>query len=148
MSFSSKDFAKVGAAMQVQVPDRLLHRGVLAAATDAAFSAERNHPVTLIDLPSRTLSATVGGLAPGQASNRHRHNYETIVVILKGRGRSVIEGRVVAWEAGDALYVPVWAWHHHENSSSDESCQYLACENAPLLQNLGGIALREEWSES
>jgi gentisate 1,2-dioxygenase len=104
--------------------------------------------VTLVDLPSKTLSATVGGLHPGQSSNRHRHNYETIIVILKGRGRSVIEDRVVEWTTGDALYVPVWAWHHHENASADESCQYLACENAPLLQNLGGIALREEWSDA
>ena len=84
------------------------------------------------------------GSSPDKRSNRHRHNYETIIVILKGHGRSVIEDHVVEWAAGDAIYVPVWAWHHHENLSDRDECQYLACENAPLLQNLGGIAVREE----
>ena len=144
MAFSSKDFSQVKSEVEVSVPARLRHAGALNAAADGAFSAERKHPVTLVDLPSRTLSVTVGGLFPGQASNRHRHNYETIIVILKGHGRSVIEDHVVEWAAGDAIYVPVWAWHHHENLSDRDECQYLACENAPLLQNLGGIAVREE----
>jgi gentisate 1,2-dioxygenase len=58
-------------------------------------------------------------------------------------GRTFIEDKVVEWKSGDAIYVPVWAWHYHENQS-DTLCRYVACENAPLLQNLGGIALREE----
>jgi gentisate 1,2-dioxygenase len=144
MPFGSKDFAKVPARLTAEVPERLAHRNVLDSRADDAFSAERKHPVTLIDLPSKTLSVTVGGLLPGQASGRHRHNYETILVVLRGKGRTVIEDRVVEWSAGDAVYIPVWAWHHHENASASADCQYLACENAPLLQNLGGIALREE----
>jgi gentisate 1,2-dioxygenase len=144
MQFGSKDFAKVPARLAAAVPERLAHRNVLDARADDAFSAERKHPVTLVDLPSKTLSVTVGGLLPGQSSGRHRHNYETILVVLRGQGRTVIEDRVVEWSAGDAVYIPVWAWHHHENASAAADCQYLACENAPLLQNLGGIALREE----
>lgn len=142
--YSSKDFGKIGSAIQVVVPERLKHAGVLAAVSDAAFSAARKHPVALVDLPSKTLSVTIGGLEPGQATNRHRHNYETIIVVLEGSGRTVVEDRVVPWTAGDAIYIPVWAWHHHENASAVALCRYVACENAPLLQNLGGIALREE----
>jgi gentisate 1,2-dioxygenase len=146
-TYASKDFARVAARLVAAVPERLAHPDVLDAAEDPAFSAARKHPVTLVDLPSKTLSVTIGGLDPHGATNRHRHNYETIIVVLKGHGRSVIEDRVVPWKAGDAIYVPVWAWHHHENLS-DEFCQYVACENAPLLQNLGGIALREEEEKS
>jgi len=40
----------------------------------------------------------------------------------------------------------VWAWHHH-TSTTDKSCRYVACENAPLLQNLGA-AIRQEEKES
>ena len=46
-------------------------------------------------------------------------------------------------EAGDAVYIPSWAWHKHQNLSDNEPAKYIACENAPQLQNLG-VALREE----
>jgi gentisate 1,2-dioxygenase len=143
-TYSSKDFAKVPPTLTAKLPDRLIHRQVAAAEAAKAFSAERRHPVHLVDLPSRTLSVTVGGLLAGQRSGRHRHNYETVIYVLTGAGRTVIEDAVVDWRAGDALYIPPWAWHHHENASAIAECQYLACENAPLLQNLGEIALREE----
>jgi gentisate 1,2-dioxygenase len=97
----------------------------------------------MVDLPSQVLSMTIGGLAPGEATRRHRHNYETIIYVIAGRGVSAIEGREVPWRAGDAFYVPTWTWHQHRNSSSSESALYVACENAPMLQSLG-IALREE----
>jgi quercetin dioxygenase-like cupin family protein len=143
--FTSRDFSKVAPALEPEVPERLLHADVLGAATgqDAGFSTERKHLVRMVDLPSRTLSMTIGGLDPGQSTRLHRHNYETVIYVLSGAGTSVIEDRRVAWKAGDAFYVPVWAWHRHENRSATEAALYVACENAPMLQNLG-IALREE----
>jgi gentisate 1,2-dioxygenase len=86
---------------------------------------------------------TIGGLEPGQSTRMHRHNYETIIYVLSGQGASVIGEQRVEWRAGDAFYVPVWAWHQHSNSSAAERAEYVACENAPLLQNLG-VAVREE----
>ena len=142
--FSSRDFPKTRSSINVEVPSRLLHENVTGGAGEAAFSAERRHPVHVVDLPSKTMSMTVGALHPGQSSNRHRHTYETLIYILEGEGSTVIEDRTVKWRAGDALYVPVWAWHHHVNASNVSRCQYLACENMPLLQNLGNLAIREE----
>lgn len=144
--FSSSDFWRTGASMQAVIPERLIHKAVARTATAGAatFSHERKHPVFLVDLPSKTLSMTLGGLEPGQSTNRHRHNYETILYVIEGRGVTIIEDREVEWEVGDAVYIPVWAWHQHRNLSNEANCLYIACENAPLLQNLGGIALREE----
>jgi gentisate 1,2-dioxygenase len=142
--YSSKDFPKTRAAIEVDVPGRLHHPNVCGSGQEETFSAERRHPVHVVDLPSKTMSMTVGGLEPNQASNRHRHTYETLIYVLEGEGHSVIEDRTVHWRAGDAVYVPVWAWHHHVNDSSTSRCRYLACENMPLLQNLGQLALREE----
>jgi uncharacterized RmlC-like cupin family protein len=45
--------------------------------------------------------------------------------------------------AGDAIYIPVRAWHQHTNASESEPCRYVACESAALMQNLGAAA-REE----
>ena len=53
---------------------------------------------------------------------------------------------VQKFQSADAVYVPVWAWHNHVNTGAGRA-RYLACENAPMLQNMGGVALREEVPE-
>jgi quercetin dioxygenase-like cupin family protein len=143
--FSSSDFAGVGAQLAAEIPETLIHKNVLAGECEheTAFSTERLHLVRIVDLPSKVLSMTIGGLEPGQSSRLHRHNYETLIYILEGSGKSIIGAREVTWAAGDAIYVPVWAWHRHINLAPSGRVLYLACENAPHLQNLG-IALREE----
>ncbi|MGZ8244371.1 cupin domain-containing protein, partial [Methylomagnum sp.] len=110
----------------------------------AAYSAERKHPVFFVDLPSHAISVTIGGLLPGGSSNRHRHTYETILYVLEGRGYTQVEDKRIEWQQGDAVYIPVWAWHHHVNLDADRPAKYIACENAPMLQNMGQLALREE----
>jgi len=143
--FSSSDFARVPAALAADIPDTLVHHDVLNSddAQSTSFSSERRHFVRTVNLPSRVLSMTIGGLRPGESTRKHRHNYETIIYVLEGSGESFIEGRMVKWSAGDAFYIPTWAWHSHTNRSESQPATYIACENAPMLQNLG-IAMRQE----
>jgi quercetin dioxygenase-like cupin family protein len=143
--FSSKDFAAVPASIATVLPERLIHPDVLGntSETETAFSAERRHLVRIVDLPSKVMSMTIGGLDPGQETRLHRHNYETLIYILEGSGKSEIGYAEVPWKAGDAIYIPAWAWHRHHNDSATQRARYVACENAPQLQNLG-IAVREE----
>ena len=141
--YSSKDFGRTQRVPTCEVPDRLHHPQLENTGEDEKFSSERKHPVFVADLPSRTMSMTIGHLAAGESTRKHRHTYETMIYIIDGQGRTYVEDRVVEWKSGDAIYVPVWAWHFHENTGKDLA-RYVACENAPLLQNLGGIALREE----
>lgn len=146
-TFSSRDFAKVPSHLTSKIPDKLIHKNVLNCATsddEEIFSKDREHLVKIVDLPSKTISMTIGGLAPRENTRKHRHNYETVIYILSGEGKTVISDRDVIWGKGDAIYIPIWAWHQHFNLSSTEECLYVACENAALLQNLGEIALREE----
>ncbi len=141
-SYSSKDFAIVPDTLTAAAPERLVQRDVLgSAATD--FSRARRHAVGVVDLPSRTISMTLGGLEPGQSTRLHRHSYETLIYVVRGAGHSVIGDARITWRGGDAFYVPTWAWHQHCNDSDSDDALYVACENAPLLQNLG-VALREE----
>ncbi|NRB41846.1 MAG: cupin domain-containing protein [Pseudomonadales bacterium] len=142
--FSSANFGETAPTIEVQMPKRLAHVGIESSDASAEFSAARKHPVHIVDLPSNSISMTIGGLLPGDRSNRHRHTYETIAYILEGRGYSMIEDQKVEWQKGDAIYIPNWAWHHHVNTDSKKSAKYLACENAPMLQNLGQLAIREE----
>ena len=80
-AFTSGDFAKVPTRLQVSLPPRLKHANVLSGTDEEGvrFGKERKHLVKLVDLPSRTLSVTLGGLDPAQASGKHRHNYESII---------------------------------------------------------------------
>ena len=142
--FSSKDFGKTKSQFEVQVPENLIHKNVMSnEGKDEKFSSERKHPVHVVNVPSKNISMTIGGLEPGQTAGKHRHTYETIIYILEGEGVTTIEDREVQWKPGDAIYVPQWAWHQHRNLSSTNKCTYVACENAPQMQNLG-VAIREE----
>lgn len=141
--FSSKDFHKTFARPEYVKPLYFIHRNVENSGEHNQFSTERKHPVFFVDLPSKNVSMTIGGLLPSQLTNKHRHTYETVLFVLEGRGYTEIEGEKVEWQKGDAVYIPSWAWHRHQNLSDVEPAKYIACENAPQLQNLG-VALREE----
>ena len=143
-AFHSSDFDKTPPSVPVNLPDKLIHKAVEADGVKQTYSEDRKHPVYFVDLPSHSVSVTLGGLLPGGSSNRHRHTYETILYVLEGCGYTLVEDRRVDWCAGDAVYIPVWAWHHHVNLDSENPAKYLACENAPMLQNLGQLAIREE----
>lgn len=143
-SFSSADFDKTPPNLKATLPSKLIHQQVEKTDHNQHFSDERKHPVHIIDLPSNTISMTIGGLLPSGSSNKHRHTYETILYILEGQGYSIIEGNKINWRAGDAVYVPNWAWHQHVNVDTKHAARYLACENTPMLQTLGQLAIREE----
>ena len=142
--YSSAEFGETPEKLKTFLPQKLVHKQVELGDVSETFSAERKHPVHIVDLPSHSISMTIGGLLPGDRSNRHRHTYETVAYILEGHGYSMIEDNKIEWQAGDAIYIPSWAWHHHVNTDKDKPARYLACENAPLLQNLGQLAIREE----
>jgi quercetin dioxygenase-like cupin family protein len=142
--YHSADFDKTPPSVPVSIPQRLIHKAVEQDGIRDAYSNARKHPVSFVDLPSHAISVTIGGLLPGGQSNRHRHTYETILYVLEGHGYSLVEDQRIDWEAGDAVYIPVWAWHHHVNLDTEKPAKYLACENAPMLQNMGMLALREE----
>jgi gentisate 1,2-dioxygenase len=143
-TYDSSDFGNTNSEINVHLPERLIHKNIEQDDIASTFSQQRKHAVHIASLPTNSISVTIGGLLPGEQSNRHRHGYETVAYILEGKGYSMIENRRVEWQKGDAIYVPNWAWHHHVNSDANKPAKYLACENAPMLQNLGQLGLREE----
>jgi gentisate 1,2-dioxygenase len=95
------------------------------------------------DFPSYTLDAHLTRLPPGGRSHKHRHLDEAIILILRGKGYSIVEDKRVDWEEGDVLFIPKWVWHQHFADPSTE-VEYFAVTNQPLLENLGKLNLTEE----
>ncbi len=120
-----------------------IHRQ-LEKSPDEQFSKERQHPCYIAKLPSHSISMNVGIVVAGGTSGNHRHYYESLIYIISGKGYSVVEDNKVEWESGDLIYAPPWSWHQHFNTDPDNEARYVAFTNAPLLQNVGGIARREE----
>jgi quercetin dioxygenase-like cupin family protein len=144
--YSSRDFGETTNKIEPSKPEPpLIHKKVTGTvnSANASFTDDRRHPVHIVDLPSRAVSVSIGGIPGGGQTRKHRHTYETIMYVLKGSGYSVVDGQRLDWDAGDAVLVPRWAWHQHFNASPTEYVEYLGAENAPMLQNLG-LALREE----
>ncbi len=140
---TSADFGKTTDHVKVKMPDKVIvHQ--LEKHKDSAYSEERQCSVFIADLPSYTLSVNITLIKPDSNDRKHRHYYEALLFILDGIGYSMIEGERVEWEAGDALHIPPWSWHQHFNTDSDKEVRYLAATNAPLLQSVGGVAVREE----
>ncbi len=140
---TSADFGRTTDDVKVKMPDKVIVRQ-LEKHKDSAYSEERQCSVFIADLPSYTVSVDITLIKPDSHDRKHRHYYETLLFILEGSGYSIIEGERVEWEAGDALHIPPWSWHQHFNTDSDKEVRYLAATNAPLLQGVGGVAIREE----
>lgn len=68
--FHSADFDKTPPHLSPVLPERLAHHAVEADGKRSAYSAERKHPVSFVDLPSHAISMTIGELAPGGSTLR------------------------------------------------------------------------------
>ena len=56
--------------------------------------------------------------------------------ILAGEGYSIIDDHVYEWKAGDALCIPIFAWHQHFNTGS-EAVRILAHTSRTAMENVG-----------
>ena len=104
---------------------------------------------TLIDAAQgfevKAINLHLDELLPGGFSRKHRELHEHLMFILSGKGYSIIDGQEYQWEAGDALFIPSWAWHENHNPYS-EPARFLVTTVAPMMRNLG-LLRREDATE-
>jgi gentisate 1,2-dioxygenase len=112
-----------------------------------------NGAVYLVDprlgFNNRTNRLWINKLPPGGEEGQkwktlgHRHTVEAVIYWLAGYGYSIIDGIRYDWKAGDAICVPMFAWHRHVNES-DEFAYYLASTTGPLSMGLGQAVYEDE----
>lgn len=84
-----------------------------------------------------TLSAWVQWLKPGQTTARHRHSSSAVYFVVRGEGRTIVDGEELSWKARDCFVVPNWSWHAHENLRPDCEAVLFSVNDAPTLKALG-----------
>lgn len=80
-------------------------------------------------------------ILPGESSQLHRHNFEAIGYVLKGRGYEIHDGERIDWAKDDVVFIPANVWHQHFNSDPEEEAVILLITNWPLLFHLGVTTL-------
>jgi quercetin dioxygenase-like cupin family protein len=98
----------------------------------------------------RAVACFLRRLPPGDESGIHRHNFEAIGYVVKGRGWDIHDGEKIEWEEGDVLYVPPNVWHQHGNRDPNDEAIVLLMTDYPLLLHLGICTLEpvETWDEA
>jgi gentisate 1,2-dioxygenase len=105
------------------------------------------HPGTGVSQgTTRTLTAFLGIIVPGEEHIAHRHTSSAINYYLTGGGYSVVGGQRFEWEAGDLALAPGWAPHRHANDR-DETVWGITIHDAPLLYYTGSLLWQEVLSE-
>jgi quercetin dioxygenase-like cupin family protein len=89
--------------------------------------------------PARGLDLMAQGIDPGERSGEHRHIFEELLLIVKGRGYDLHEGTKHRWEEGDLVCIPPMIIHQHVNDGSDAALLVSVWPRQPGHELLGGI---------
>jgi quercetin dioxygenase-like cupin family protein len=78
-------------------------------------------------------------ISPKERSGEHRHIFEELLLVVKGRGYDLHDGTQHRWAEGDLICVPPMIVHQHINDGK-ESAQLLSVwPQQPGHELLGGI---------
>lgn len=88
------------------------------------------------DFGSKVVAWGLTEISPRCSGPMHRQLCESTMFILKGSGYTLVNGRKFEWEKGDALFVPLFAWHQHFNTG-EGTVRYVRMSTAPLFEFLG-----------
>lgn len=91
----------------------------------------------------KSIECHVSEMGPRGHSQKHRHMFEAVIYIVKGRGHSIIhkeltdKPRRVNWQAGDIFAPPINWWHQHFNDDDEQAARYLAITDLGLMHAIG-----------
>ncbi|MDE2837903.1 MAG: cupin domain-containing protein [Chloroflexota bacterium] len=88
---------------------------------------------------TKTMSAAVQIVWPGEIAEAHRHTAAAIRFVIEGEGAfTVQDGERFRMQEGDLVLSPSWAWHDH-NNPTDKPVIWLDCLDAPLVGYLDAM---------
>lgn len=111
------------------LPETALHHRP-GAATQELYANEvekLNVKFTVDRLPlqAEVLDPRMVRIPPGKFNEKHKHAHETLILIIRGSGRVLVDERTFPVQPGDTVLVPRWALHQTQNTGDNEM-QFLA----------------------
>jgi quercetin dioxygenase-like cupin family protein len=98
----------------------------------------------------RAIACFLRRIAPSSESDIHRHNFEAMGYVVKGKGYEVHDGERIDWKEGDAVFIPANVWHQHVNSDPENEAIILLITNWPQLLHLGICTIEpaQSWQDA
>lgn len=84
-----------------------------------------------------TLSCWIQMLRPGERTQKHRHTSSAVYFVVRGKGKTLVGDKTLAWGERDSFVVPNWSWHEHRNESGDEEAILFSVNDIPVVQAFG-----------
>lgn len=84
-----------------------------------------------------TLTCWLQWLKPGQETKSHRRTSSAVCFVVRGEGRTIVDGVELDWATGDGFCIPNWARHHHVNTSASDEAVLFSVHDMPLLNAIG-----------
>lgn len=91
------------------------------------------------EVASRGLDLMAEEIGAGKRSGEHRHIFEELLLVIKGRGYDLHEGTQHPWQAGDLICVPPMISHQHINEGKVAALLVSVWPRQPGHELLGGI---------
>jgi pyrroloquinoline quinone (PQQ) biosynthesis protein C/quercetin dioxygenase-like cupin family protein len=122
---TAKDFVKskaaTGAASSGLYSNRVEHLNI-------EFSVNR------VDFGSEVFDVRVVNIAPHRNTEHHRHAHESLLTVVKGKGRVLVGDFAIEVGPGDTVFVPRWSMHQTQNAT-DEPMELLAVTDYGLTRH-------------
>jgi gentisate 1,2-dioxygenase len=81
-----------------------------------------------------TMGAFAQLLKSGFRGLPYRATDSTVYLAIEGKGRTMVDGEVLDWQAHDVFVVPSWKWHRHEAGAESVLFSF---SDRPVQQKLG-----------
>lgn len=83
-----------------------------------------------------TMGMRLQKLRPGTHTRARRHTGSKLYYVVRGTGRTIVDGHAYDWSEGDFLAIKPWAWHEHQNSTGQEAVLFQV-NDFPAMSALG-----------
>ena len=91
------------------------------------------------EVAARGLDVMAQEIPPGERSGEHRHIFEELLLVVKGRGYDLHDGTQHRWAEGDLICVPPMIIHQHVNDGKESARLLSVWPQQPGHELLGGI---------
>ena len=82
------------------------------------------------------MSCRVQMIRKGEKLKSKRVTGSAVFHVVKGKGRSTINGKVFDWEKGDIIALPSWAQHDYACTGNEDAILF-SISDRPVLEALG-----------